>query len=80
MTLQNEKQQVIFFISNHQELNTDRFEFHKSKSAPEAQTNSSYVYMLLNMRNAYLSDLQEFLEDDLFEHEKQHLQQKGLQL
>lgn len=35
--------------------------------------------MLLNMRNAYLSDLQEFLEDDLFEQEKEHLQQQNLQ-
>lgn len=67
-------QEVIFFFSNHQALKTDRYEFHKSKTAPEAQTDHSYVYMLLNLRNAYLSDLQEFLEDDLFEQEKQHLQ------
>lgn len=66
---------VIFFMSNHAELNTDRYEFHQSKTAPEAQTHNSYVYMLLNMRNAYLSDLQEFLEDDLFELEKQHVSQ-----
>jgi len=72
-------QEVIFFVSNHQALDTDRFEFHKSKTASPTQTDHSYVYMLLNMRNAYLSDLQEFLEDDLFEQEKQHLQQQNLQ-
>jgi len=35
--------------------------------------------MLLNLRNAYISDLQEFLEDDLFEQEKKHLQQQNVQ-
>ena len=44
--------QPVFYLANQSSLNTDRYEFHKSRKSQVAD--SSYIYMLYEIQNVTL--------------------------
>ena len=60
---------AVFFFSDRQPLETDRFEFHSKQSG---ENNQSYIYMLFDLKHAPISQVKEYLsftpsEGDLHE-------------
>ena len=55
-----ESTQPYFFFAEREPLQTERFEFHKSKSSPVSST--SYIYMLHMQQNVELEQLDDYLD------------------
>jgi len=55
-----DKTQPVFFFTNKDALDTDRFEFHKSKSS--VVSDRSYVFMLYQQQDVDISLLDDYLE------------------
>jgi len=55
------KGQSVFYFTNREPLITDRYEFHTSKFAAPLTANASYVYMLLELKNAPANLLTDYI-------------------
>lgn len=58
-------QNLVFFMANRDELDTDQFEFHKSKHGHELQNKKSYIYVIATLSSAHVSQVEQFIEDDV---------------
>ena len=67
----NVNQDVLFFFTNGSPLETDAIEFHKQKSTSEINQNHSYIYLIFELKHAQVSQIQDFLEEDVFAKELQ---------
>ena len=70
----NDKQQPVFFFSNEQPLETDKYEFHKNRKSLVA--NSSYVYMLYELDNIDVGIIEDYLATDISDSTIQMLKQE----
>lgn len=61
-TQTSEKSDLIFYFANKEKLETSRYDFHISKMSDELHLNKSYVYLLYNIKNAPVGQLEEFLD------------------
>lgn len=61
-TQTSEKSDLIFYFANKEKLETDRYDFHLSKMSDELHLSKSYVYLLYNIKNAPVGQLEEFLD------------------
>ena len=61
-TENSDQSDLIFYFSNKEALKTDRYDFHVSKMSDEVHLEKSYVYLLYNIKNAPVGQLQEFLD------------------
>jgi len=55
----------IFYLSNQDPLEIDRYDFHQSKVSTETLTKHSYIYMLFNLQNTPISKLKQFFDSSL---------------
>ena len=60
------KTQPVYYFTNRQPLQTERYEFHKSLYTDRMQNDQSYVYMLFDLTNAPISQLSEFIQQDKY--------------
>jgi hypothetical protein len=58
----DDKGQPMFFFTNKEGLQTERFEFHKSKKSSVADI--SYIYMLYQQQNVDIKVLDEYLDQN----------------
>lgn len=56
--------QPIFFFAHHEPLNVERFEVHKSKSSPVAD--SSFIYMLETKENLEVTKLEDYFTEQTY--------------